>query len=408
MKYSRKNAGKIIMAGVMLGLMAMVVNKMQGHVIDGTLPRPDAGEEASEYELKVRIGDETLEVPMEVSPRMYDENEVNQHFSNVEEKLSDMVRGENESLEQVKTKLQLVTEVDQEGIEIQWFSSDYSLVDTAGVVHNENMQEGEERSCVIKAVLSYGQPESEQYEKQIEYEITVVAPDRTEEEKKKFYVERMLKQANLECDKEGQVQLPEQIDGEEVQYIDQENEIPAEIFPILAVVAVAVLYLGDMADKKRRMDMRARQLRYDYSEVISKLTLLTGAGMTFRRAWEKIVTDYERAGKSTRYVYEEMRNTLYEMKAGISELEAYERFGKRCNVKEYLKLAALLQQNLKKGSKGLGKMLEEEVEDAFDLRKNLAIQQGEEAGTKLLLPMTIMLLVVMMIVMVPALMSFQV
>lgn len=396
------------MAGVMLGLMAMVVNKMQGHVIDGTLPRPDAGEEASEYELKVRIGDETLEVPMEVSPRMYDENEVNQHFSNVEEKLSDMVRGENESLEQVKTKLQLVTEVDQEGIEIQWFSSDYSLVDTAGVVHNENMQEGEERSCVIKAVLSYGQPESEQYEKQIEYEITVVAPDRTEEEKKKFYVERMLKQANLECDKEGQVQLPEQIDGEEVQYIDQENEIPAEIFPILAVVAVAVLYLGDMADKKRRMDMRARQLRYDYSEVISKLTLLTGAGMTFRRAWEKIVTDYERAGKSTRYVYEEMRNTLYEMKAGISELEAYERFGKRCNVKEYLKLAALLQQNLKKGSKGLGKMLEEEVEDAFDLRKNLAIQQGEEAGTKLLLPMTIMLLVVMMIVMVPALMSFQV
>lgn len=396
------------MAGVMLGLMAMVVNKMQGHVIDGTLPRPDAGEEASEYELKVRIGDETLEVPMEVSPRMYDENEVNQHFSNVEEKLSDMVRGENESLEQVKTKLQLVTEMDQEGIEIQWFSSDYSLVDTAGVVHNENMQEGEERSCVIKAVLSYGQPESEQYEKQIEYEITVVAPDRTEEEKKKFYVERMLKQANLECDKEGQVQLPEQIDGEEVQYIDQENEIPAEIFPILAVVAVAVLYLGDMADKKRRMDMRARQLRYDYSEVISKLTLLTGAGMTFRRAWEKIVTDYERAGKSTRYVYEEMRNTLYEMKAGISELEAYERFGKRCNVKEYLKLAALLQQNLKKGSKGLGKMLEEEVEDAFDLRKNLAIQQGEEAGTKLLLPMTIMLLVVMMIVMVPALMSFQV
>lgn len=77
-------------------------------------------------------------------------------------------------------------------------------------------------------------------------------------------------------------------------------------------------------------------------------------------------------------------------------------------MKEYLKLAALLQQNLKKGSKGLGKMLEEEVEDAFDLRKNLAIQQGEEAGTKLLLPMTIMLLVVMMIVMVPALMSFQV
>ena len=38
---------------------------------------------------------------------------------------------------------------------------------------------------------------------------------------------------------------------------------------------------------------------------------------------------------------------------------------------------------------------------------NMAKKYGEEAGTKLLLPMIIMLIVVMAIIMVPALMSFS-
>ena len=48
-----------------------------------------------------------------------------------------------------------------------------------------------------------------------------------------------------------------------------------------------------------------------------------------------------------------------------------------------------------------------ELQDAFEERKNMAKKYGEEAGTKLLLPMIIMLIVVMAIIMVPALMSFS-
>ncbi len=46
----------------------------------------------------------------------------------------------------------------------------------------------------------------------------------------------------------------------------------------------------------------------DYPEIISKLTLFLGAGMTVKRAWKKIVTDYEtaREAKGERYIYEEM------------------------------------------------------------------------------------------------------
>ena len=107
-------------------------------------------------------------------------------------------------------------------------------------------------------------------------------------------------------------------------------------------------------------------------------------------------------------VYEEMQTTLHEMQSGISEAEAYERFGKRCGLTAYMKFGALLSQNLRKGSKGLGDMLRMEAIEAFERRKSMARRLGEEAGSKLLAPMLGMLAVVLIMVMVPAFMTMQI
>ena len=74
-------------------------------------------------------------------------------------------------------------------------------------------------------------------------------------------------------------------------------------------------------------------------------------------------------------------------------------------MRPYLKLSSLLEQNRKTGLKNLRQMLDDDVADAFEERKNLAKKQGEEAGTKLLLPMFMLLAIVMVIVVVPAFMS---
>ena len=47
-------------------------------------------------------------------------------------------------------------------------------------------------------------------------------------------------------------------------------------------------------------------------------------------------------------------------------------------------------------------------EEAFSERKNQARRKGEEAGTKLLLPMGGMLLIVFVLILVPAFASFPV
>ena len=106
-------------------------------------------------------------------------------------------------------------------------------------------------------------------------------------------------------------------------------------------------------------------------------------------------------------VYDEMILTYREIESGMGEARAYERFGERCGLRQYRKFSNLLAQNLKKGTRGLSALLEEEAENAFEERKSQARKYGEEAGTKLLLPMMLMFGIVVVIIIVPAIISFQ-
>ena len=94
--------------------------------------------------------------------------------------------------------------------------------------------------------------------------------------------------------------------------------------------------------------------------------------------------------------------SCYEMESGVSESEAYRRFGERCGQAKYKTFATLLIQNLQKGSRQMADMLERESTEAWEERKRKARVLGEAAATKLLVPMIMMLIVVMAIVMIPA------
>ena len=116
----------------------------------------------------------------------------------------------------------------------------------------------------------------------------------------------------------------------------------------------------------------------------------------------KILAGIRRCGKST--ILEMLKNDL--MESGVSESEAYRRFGERCGQAKYKTFATLLIQNLQKGSRQMADMLERESTEAWEERKRKARVLGEAAATKLLVPMIMMLIVVMAIVMIPAFMSF--
>ena len=100
-----------------------------------------------------------------------------------------------------------------------------------------------------------------------------------------------------------------------------------------------------------------------------------------------------------------MRRTDYQLKSGMAEGAAYQEFGRRCKLQPYLKLSGLLEQNRKSGTKNMRGILQAEMADALEQRKNLARRLGEEAGTRLLLPLFMLLGIVMVMIMVPAMMT---
>lgn len=116
----------------------------------------------------------------------------------------------------------------------------------------------------------------------------------------------------------------------------------------------------------------------------------------------------EEKEKRRKEVYEEMTYTMHEFQSGASESECYERFGERCGLTQYRKFGTLLSQNLKKGSKGIAELLKQEAFLAFEERKEFAKKIGEEAETKMLVPMFLMLGVVLVIIVVPAFFSVQI
>ena len=206
---------------------------------------------------------------------------------------------------------------------------------------------------------------------------------------------------------EERMTLPDSLGEKEIVW-QEIIEDSSGYFLLLILFSAGVLYWGCGRELDRKLECRKRELLLDYPEIVNKLALYMGAGMTIRNAFFKMGEDYKKqSNQRKRYVYEEIAMVCYELQSGRSETEAYDYLGKRCQVQAYMKLSALLSQNIRKGSNDLLQMLRQEADNAFTERKGLAKKLGEEAGTKLLLPMMIMLCIVMVIIIIPAYFSFM-
>lgn len=140
---------------------------------------------------------------------------------------------------------------------------------------------------------------------------------------------------------------------------------------------------------------RSKSIGKDFPTVVSTLALLVNAGLIVREAWDKI-------GKNGDGVlYEEMRQATLNIENGMSETEAYLEFARRCDNEAVTKFAASLVQNLTKGNRELVEFLRQYASESWQERKQAVRVQGEEASTKLMIPITIMMLGLLIMICVP-------
>ncbi len=169
-----------------------------------------------------------------------------------------------------------------------------------------------------------------------------------------------------------------------------------------AAVLLAVFYAPDR-ELDERIKKRNFYIQYDFPDFLNKLVLLINAGMTVPRAWEKIVRDR----KSMTPLYQELNITYLEIRNGKPEMTAYEDFARRCRVKEITKFITTVIQNLRKGNGELVPILKLQSNECWQLRKSMARKLGEEASTKLVLPLMIMFIGILVIVILPAVLQLK-
>ena len=167
----------------------------------------------------------------------------------------------------------------------------------------------------------------------------------------------------------------------------------AAFFVLVAFAGVAYYYFGTVTEK--RILKRSEEMLSDFSNVVSKLALMTNAGMILREAWEQIAF----TGETT--IYKEMQTSVDEMKNGVSEVDALYRFGTRCIIPEIKKFTSTIIQGLIKGNRELVFMLQEQSREVWSQKKQAVNRQGEKAASKLLIPIMIMFVGILIMILVP-------
>jgi len=397
-EYRRKQIGIILLFFIGGMVLLFLIRTGGTQVQDIRIWRNGYGEGQKEESLLLESG-ETLTFTVE--EKEYTEEELKQAFKESFEWIREHMLGENESAGEVRTDLSFMTEIPG-GFQAEWISKRPEVLGHDGRIFNQDWL-GEKREYAgVQLVLTY--------QDKVEYQelyFCIREPKLTEKEELFLKIKHFVMEREETSRGEDSFVVPGVIEGMAVG--KEEGSRNYGIF-LLGGALFFFLFFYQSNRMKEEGKERYRQLEEDYPVLIHKLVLYLGAGINLRKTFQQIALEYAQDVESgrvkKRYMYEELIVMVNEMNAGAGEQASYEAFGHRMENLSYTKLISLLVQNLQKGNDGLLNALKLEEANAFFLRIDHAKRQAEEAGTKLLFPMLLMLVIVMVIVMAPALFQF--
>jgi len=371
------------------------------------------GESRQEVPLLLQTKDSEEEWLLNVEASRLTKEELNEKVLSAFTYLESNLKGENTSLAEVKRNLDYSLDDKIYPFDVEFHSDDATLIDEDGVVHNEKekllvlgySEEDIQRGIPINVVVTLWY-EDNSYERT--YPLIVFAKERTAVEehfaKMKDYIQGLEEKAMYN---EG-FYIPTQVEDVEIKRLDEGKVSSGQVL-VAGVIMAALLFMREQENKKRLLEKRKEDLIRSYPWFVNELVLLLGAGMQVRNILGLLVKEYEALKEKDDYrkpLMEEVYGAVRAMELGMTEEQAYYRLGRRLGLSCYVKVMTLLEQNVKRGGKGLLLSFEQEELQALEERKNLAKRYGEEAGTKLLGPMILLLMVVMLIIMMPAFWGF--
>lgn len=406
MKEIIKNNLKIFILCALLLLLAYY-SQQDGKVLqeNGTLSRNEFGKGSKEVDLILNAEglEEDYPYELEVAEMRITEKEAKVYFEKAIVEIEESVYAKGDEPSHVEQNLNIQPRYANGLVEAEWRFLDSSAIRCNGEIVSERLVPEGEMVHVQAELTCY------EYKEMYEFYIHVYPIKQTKTEKLIQDIQNAIAKESEKYD-EDMLQLPEQVDGVQLHWTEPEDHLVLKVL-LLEVVIFVVLKILEKEKQKDAFKARQESIRLDYSDIVSKLAILVGAGMSVRQAWDTICMRYLADRKNhlvkEKPAYEEMLATSHEMQDGGSERTAFQNFSERVGIGEYHRLARILVQSIQKGSKGICGMLEQESADAFESRKLMARKLGEEASTKMMIPLMLMLGIVMAMIMVPAMMGVQ-
>ena len=455
-KRIKKRSIYCVVVGIVFSLLSFVTNKSSIYVRENEIERGSYGTQKAPYSIKIDAENlaKDMEFNVSVSSKKYTKDEADEVFVKKLEELKINLLNENESFEHIDSKLNFDSDLG-DGIranysfnpkriddlyskyekkvrrkkkattsnietniatysdmnDFKYYVTYQGIIDGSGNVKNENFKTSEFCTGYIEIQLQTEIKEKEGSYKSEKYmlPVRVVSKKLTPIESFRIAFKKEFDKNDKDTINENTITLPKVVNDFKIKYKDKQD-FSFVLLPIFGVLVAILLEAKDKEKERELIKKRIRWLEIDFSQIITKILLYVSSGMTIRNSMIRLAEQYQYTKSKAkvyepRAAYEELVIVKNKLNSGYGEINAYEEMAKNINMRIYTRFLNIIIQSIKNGNKDLKNILNMEVQDALYERKQHAKKLGEEAATKLVLPLMMMLSIIMVVIMVPAFMG---
>lgn len=367
------------------------------------IERPVSKDDYLEENLSYKADKNKGDVTAEINAKTLTKKEEKAYIKKAKKEIDESILGDNEDKDHIKKPLDLQSTYADSFVDCYFDFSPDDLIEFDGTIHFENVEE--DTIVTVFCTLISGES-SEVYS----FPIKVLKPDLDDKEGFSYYLAGALEKAD-EAKGENYI-LPKKVGGKSISFY-REFDKRGLILLFIGFMMIPVMIFGEKEQNKKNKKEYQKMLSQNYAVIVEKLALFVNAGIRPKEAFRRILEGrkklkQKKKGGINNAGYKEIEEMLRSMENGTSEAGAYINLGEAADNKDYRRLSLLLSENLSKGDRFLADELMNEERDAFEKRKHRALSLGEEASTKMVFPMVLLLVSVMLVLIVPAWMSMGV
>lgn len=251
------------------------------------LERKGQGEGKKTEKIQMETGEWKEKMKVQISEKKYAKEEIGEQLSKAAEELPAQILGENKSLDEVRSDLNLIMEIPHTGISVSWELDNYEVMNSRGVLKQEKLTE-EGTLVKLTAVLRYDEEKMS-----CEFYAHLFSTPLSKKEGVLKKISQEVEKADQEQREKDYLILPDQVDGRKLSW-KPVKEMRAFGILLLGGVMIVFQFTAEKQKQKEQRKKEIRQMQFDYPQLINKFSLYIGAGMTVRRAWIQIVKEYDK------------------------------------------------------------------------------------------------------------------